>query len=91
MNPQVEAAKARMQQAQQELVKAAQKAYPPGTVVKAELGATVVTLRVDRVRDCWWSDPGQILGTNVKTGKSRHFHDDQVVEIVSRPEPSHEN
>ena len=83
MNPRVEAAGARMEQAQQELVKAVQEAYPPGTIVRAELGETVVTLRVDRVDDCWWSAPGRILGINVKTGKLRQFYDFQVVEVVS--------
>lgn len=91
MIPAVEAAKARLEDAQRLLAAITAKAYPVGAVVKANLGGNVVKLRVDQTGRCWWSSPGEIVGTNVKTGKTRTFFDYQVVEIVSKPEPSHEN
>lgn len=85
MNPDVEKAKAVMEAAQRNLSKLTEAAYPRGTIVVCRLAGYTVELVVRGRRGSDWASPGQLVGTNTKTGKHRTFADADVVRVVYRP------
>lgn len=58
-----------------------QRAYPIGRILRADVGGHQITVEVTG-HGAFWSRPGEIFGTNVKTGKARHFHHRHVLEVL---------
>lgn len=67
--------------AQREYSEAVQRAYPIGRILRADVGGHQITVKVTG-HGPFWSRPGEIFGTNVKTGKARHFYHRHVVEVL---------
>lgn len=67
--------------AQREYSEAVQRAYPIGRILRADVGGHQITVEVTG-HGAFWSRPGEIFGTNVKTGKARQFHHRHVLEVL---------
>lgn len=59
---------------------AVQHTYPKGAKVLADVGGHLITVEITG-HGAYWSRPGELFGTNVKTGKARHFHHRHVLEV----------
>lgn len=59
---------------------AVQHTYPKGTKVRADVGGHLITVEITGYGS-YWSNPGELYGTNVKTGKARHFSHRHVLEV----------
>lgn len=60
---------------------AVQHTYPKGTKVMADVGGHFITVEITGYGS-YWCNPGELYGTNVKTGKARHFHHRHVLEVL---------
>ena len=49
-----------------------------GTVLTVALGGNILDVRVSGYSSSWWHDPDRIWGTNIRTGKTRHFSPSDV-------------
>ncbi|MCO7516448.1 hypothetical protein NJF44_15545 [Pseudomonas guariconensis] len=67
--------------AKREYSEAVQRAYPIGRILRADVGGHQITVEVTG-HGAFWSRPGEIFGTNVKTGKARQFHHRHVLEVL---------
>ncbi|MFV3326600.1 hypothetical protein ACNFG0_09015 [Pseudomonas sp. NY15372] len=67
--------------AQRKYSEAVQRAYPIGRILRVDVGGHQITIEVTG-HGAFWSRPGEILGTNVKTGKARQFHHRHVLEVL---------
>lgn len=67
-----------IKEAQLSLVAVLKDAYPVGSKIKAKLGRSIVSIEVTGHAYAYWSEPGEISGFNVKTGKPRCFHFSQI-------------
>lgn len=81
----VEIAKERLTEAQNHLEAVTKAAYPYGTIVVCSLGGHTVDLEVLGTRGAVWHTPGQLVGKNIKTGKTRTFYDSDVIRIKHNP------
>ncbi|MEQ8511532.1 MAG: hypothetical protein RLN67_13830 [Algiphilus sp.] len=79
----VEEAQRDLRNAQQGLVAAVKAAYPVGSVVTVRIGNSTFRARVEGHNDFWWSEPGEMFGVNLKTGKRRHFTSHQIAKADS--------
>lgn len=55
-------------------------AYPVGREVTAKLGRATVKLKISQLATAYWSRPGELIGDNVLTGKTRSFHYSAIIE-----------
>ena len=67
-----------IKEAQISLVAVLKDAYPVGSMVKAQLGRSIVSIEVTSHARAFWSEPGNITGFNTKTGSVRNFHFSQI-------------
>lgn len=76
----VRAADEALKQAQISLMETINAVYPIGTEVTAKLGRSKVKVKISQLGTAYWSRPGELIGDNVLTGKTRHFHYSAVIE-----------
>lgn len=82
VKPSVQLALDDLKAAQLAMIAAVEKAYPVGTLLIAKLGGHQVEVEVTSHNQCYWCNPGEIWGTNLKTGKNRYFMPSSIVEAV---------
>lgn len=68
--------------AQVGLLAAVRRVYPTGSRLMVQAGGNKIEVEVTGHCAAWWSRPGYILGTNIKTKKPRTFHHSAVVEVL---------
>jgi hypothetical protein len=56
---------------------------PVGTVIRVQLGNSLVDLRVDAY-GCSWLNPFEVGGVNVRTGKRRTFHAGCAFSVIKK-------
>lgn len=79
MDEDVKAAIAAHKQSGLAVIKAVEKAYPVGSILNVTIGRSTFPVRVGNHSKFWWSSPGEMVGTNLNTGKTRRFTPDDVV------------
>lgn len=60
---------------------AVQHTYPKGSKVQADVGGHLITVEITGYGS-YWCNPGELYGTNLKTGKHRHFSHTHVLEVL---------
>lgn len=74
MNSTIRTANTRYESAAKALVRACEVSVPVGTTIKVTIGKSVVRGKVVSSSGCWWSNPGQMVVENERTGKHRSFN-----------------
>lgn len=76
----IRAADEALKQAQISLMETINAVYPIGTEVTAKLGRSKVRVKISQLGTAYWSRPGELIGDNVLTGKTRSFHYSAIIE-----------
>lgn len=69
--------------AQVGLLSAVRRAYPVGSRLRIQIGRISTEVVVKGHVAAWWSRPGYIQATNLRTGKNRTFPHSAVVEVLT--------
>jgi len=80
MNKEIKAAYEQHKQAAIALCDTIKRVYPVGRVVLIKTSTGIFTGSVVYHRNSWWSDPGRLTVTNVKTGKLRTICASDIVD-----------
>lgn len=78
----VEQAREQVKEAQRALIAAVREAYPEGTKVLVKRGESKIRIKVTGHNSQTGQSAGVINGVDMDTGKSRTFHDLNVLEFL---------
>ncbi|WP_408601412.1 hypothetical protein [Pseudomonas sp. PLMAX] len=78
----VEQAKEQVKEAQRVLIAAVRWAYPEGTKVLVKRGESKLRIKVTGHHSQTGENAGVINGVDMDSGKSRTFHDSNVIELL---------